>query len=730
MKRIKFTVFIIVMFGCFAGTKYVLAQPIMSEKTKADITIIQRNMLDILRGDEQLINQFPIIKIGETYYVSFIGKLHENYQQANELEKPNVLIGAGVGKIRSIRIPIDKLNDIHLLYDVQYLELSTKIVPNLSRVRFDTRTDSVSLSLDFPQSYTGKNVLIGMQDWGYDYTHPMFYDTLLQHTRILAAWDQFKQSGPNPTDFLYGTEYNNETELLAAKGDTSNQLRYATHATHVAGIAGGSGAGKFAMGMAPEARFLFTTPRVDEAAALDSWKWMHQKAQEQQKKLVVNMSWGLYHYGTNDGTSLLSQAISEYTQQGVLFVSSAGNNGDDKFHFQKEFNNDSVFSQVKFYNYAVHDSMWGQSIHAWGEVGKNFEVKFQVRQNTGNLLDETDYFLTSNNGYTDSFLVVNTNDTIWYNITREGIHPQNSRPTVRLRIKNTKPSLSIDLVARASSGTVHFWNLIELTTNGGNWGSPFIAVNDNYVGGDDSFGIGEPACAKDAISVAAHRSEFLQTDGVTLVGGARASFSSIGPLYNGDLKPDISAPGYQVLSSLSSFTTETHAKNLFVEFNGKKYYFDRFSGTSMSSPVVAGICALIWEANPYLTPYQIKDIVMQTAREDEHTGEIPAEGSVQWGFGKINAKSAIEKAIQSIGLGENNVYHQKEWSIYPNPSTNTVSVHGLSSIEKVQLITQDGKTIELSPQENSWSLNNLSNGVYLLRIQSESIIYQQKIIKQ
>jgi len=406
----KISFVLVILFAWMVAQSEFFAQGlVMSERTKADLRLVERYAPAILRGDDEVAQRFPILKIDQTYYVSFIGKLVET-----PLDVPQgVRIGKGVGKIRSVRVDLTMLDDLHLLSGiVESMELATKIAPNLSRVRFDTHTDSAYLGIDLPQGYTGKNVLIGVQDWGFDYTHPMFYDTLLQHTRIVAAWDHFKTSGPHPIDFSYGTEYIGAESIIAAKGDTSNQLRYATHATHVVGIAGGSGAQKIAMGMAPEVHFLFSTVRVDEAAALDSWEWMYQKAQEQQKNLVVNMSWGLYHYGTNDGTSLLSQAISEYTEKGVLFVTSAGNNGNDKFHFQKDFDNDSVFSRVKFYDYSVHDSMWGQSIHAWGEVGKDFEVKFQIRHVNGAILNQTDYFSTINNGYTDSFLVVNANDRV------------------------------------------------------------------------------------------------------------------------------------------------------------------------------------------------------------------------------------------------------------------------------------------------------------------------------
>ena len=79
--------------------------------------------------------------------------------------------------------------------------------------------------------------------------------------------------------------------------------------------------------------------------------WMYQKAQADGKRLVINMSWGLYHFGTLDGTSLLSQAITSYTDLGVVFANSAGNNGNVNFHIKKQFNNDLLKSKIDFLQY-------------------------------------------------------------------------------------------------------------------------------------------------------------------------------------------------------------------------------------------------------------------------------------------------------------------------------------------------------------------------------------------
>lgn len=699
-------------------------EPQMSVQSQYDLQKIKQSSRQIIQNNNRYFKEYPLVKINGEIYVSFVGKLQKDISEP--LVHEGIIIGKGKGKIRSVRIKLENLNQIPQLHQLEYLELAGKIRQNLERVNFDTRTDSVHRGLNLPQPYTGKNVIIGVNDWGFDYTSPMFYDTLLQNSRILAAWDQWKRSGPKPNDFLYGTEYSTWNELLSAQSDTSNQYSYATHGTHVAGIAGGSGAGIIAKGLAFESEYLFTTILLDEAAAIDSWYWMYEKAKEQNKNLVINMSWGLYNLGTSDGTSLASQLIKELTDLGVLFVSSAGNNGNTSFHFQRQFHNDSIKSLVEFYDYALNDSMWGQSIHGWGEVGKNFEVKVEIHSQAGSFLDETPYFSTTMNNYSDGYLIVTGGDTVWYNISAQESHPQNFKPTIRFRIKNRHPDLRIILSVRAVEGNIHFWNLVELTTDGGNWGLPFKAIGSGYIGGDSQYGIGEPTCADDCITVASHTASYINDHGYIL-GGSRSNFSSIGPRNDGAMKPDISAPGSNVLSSISSFTDNDYTALETVHFNGRDYDFAKFSGTSMSSPAVAGICALVWEANPYLSPRQVKQIIMETARQDAKTGVLPTEGDVKWGFGKVDAMAAVKTALSFVGIQEVE-YNENQWNVFPNPTSSMLSVTGFENIQKAQLFDISGKSIELDSLQKKWNVENLASGVYLFRIVSNYKVYQKKVI--
>ncbi|MGC9121311.1 MAG: S8 family serine peptidase, partial [Sulfurihydrogenibium sp.] len=98
--------------------------------------------------------------------------------------------------------------------------------------------------------------------------------------------------------------------------------------------------------------------------------------------------------------------------------------------------------------------------------------------------------------------------------------------------------------------------------------------------------------------------------------GKIAYFSSRGPTRDGRIKPDITAPGYFVLSAWSGSTGYREDK-----------------GTSMASPVVAGIVAQLLEVNSNLDVFQVKDILSKTALSDSYTLTLP---NYTYGYGKVS----------------------------------------------------------------------------------------------
>lgn len=640
----------------------------------------------------------------------FLAKVTTDFDEAVVAELGGS-IGSRTGDILTLRLSSAQAKVLANRKGVQYMQKANKVQPNLIRVITDLRADSVIAGIGLNSPYTGKDVIIGVTDWGFDYTHPMFYDTALQHTRIVAAWDQFKRSGPTPEGYEYGTVYQGEDELLAAGSDTANIYGNAYHGTHVAGIAGGSGGGTQHRGVAYEAEFLFVTFLVDEAAVIDGFNWMQAEAVSRNKRLVINMSWGLYNIGPLDGTSLVSEAINTLSGEGVIFVTSGGNNGDETFHIKHTFRNDTLQSKIDFYR-SSNPNLWGQSISMWGERNENFGAGITVYDNAKNLLLKSPVYFTDGSRYVDSFLVAGS-DTVFYNVEIDAPHPLNDKPHIRLRVRNENTALNVGLKSYASSGTVHYYNVTELTTDVGNWGMPFTDWLPTWEAGDALYSLGEPASTASVITVAAHQSE-VRRNGDVIGGGFIADFSSFGPTIDERMKPDVSAPGVGVMSSISSFTDANVTIDETTIFNGKSYPFSKLSGTSMSSPATAGVVALMLEANPNLWYNEAKKILINTAREDNRTGVIPSMGSTQWGWGKVNAYAAVQRAEEK--LAGVRVLSTDKIVLYPNPASDKLSLTSATAYQ-VELISYDGSVVASGQLGGGQQLDvaAVSKGMYLVR---------------
>src|SRR6185295_17290477 len=107
-----------------------------------------------------------------------------------------------------------------------------------------------------------------------------------------------------------------------------------------------------------------------------------------------------------------------------------------------------------------------------------------------------------------------------------------------------------------------------------------------------------------------------------------ASFSSRGLTADGRVKPDIVAPGVSITSVAANTT------------NGYTIY----SGTSMATPFVAGVSLLMRDANPSLTPQQIKDAMTGTA---EDWGPAGPDGD--YGAGRLDAYAALRQVGAPLG---------------------------------------------------------------------------------
>ncbi|TAK33913.1 MAG: hypothetical protein EPO21_11345 [Chloroflexota bacterium] len=119
-----------------------------------------------------------------------------------------------------------------------------------------------------------------------------------------------------------------------------------------------------------------------------------------------------------------------------------------------------------------------------------------------------------------------------------------------------------------------------------------------------------------------------------------ATFSSRGPTPDGYAKPDLIAPGRRIISlrAPGSYLDRLLPDRIMTTTVGSTYF--RLSGTSMSTPIVAGTAALLIQKNPSLKPDQVKFILADTSRHLEQKDDANIVGA-----GVLDAHAAVNSNI-------------------------------------------------------------------------------------
>ncbi len=570
------------------------------------------------------------------------------------------VVKSGTYKILTVSLPLKELKGFVDVEGVVYVEVAEKVEQSMDAARGATWVNWVHQGLQLTQAYLGSGVVIGIIDEGFDYTHPNFFDaTGISNYRVKRVWEQNATVGIPPAGFTYGRELTTEAAILAAQKDKLNE----SHGTHVAGIAGGAGGGANATftGVAPQSELVFVSTNMSTPGIANGIAYIFSYASSVNKPCVINMSLGS-HFGPHDGMSIFDQYCNAIVGNGRILVGAAGNDGTKPVHLEKSFTltNNTMYSFVQFPN-STNGTNGTTTINIWGNPNENYEVAVNIyNTNTSTFEDWTPYIQANSTIASSNFALYD--DDIFSpdicNVTiAPSLYPLTNKRNVQVSIDHTAQDDNYRwamIEVRAVSGQTHLWATGGAQfTNAGKptpWLNGSTSTTVMEIGGTGS----------SVISVGAYTSKntwtSLSTSSHTAQSyaaiGAIAPFSSKGPTADNRVKPDITAPGNILASSLSRFDnnyTSASARTVSGVTNGSNtWYFGMLAGTSMASPMVSGILALWLQAYPYLTPAQALNLLKTNAWTDSYTGQISTAGNNTWGWGKVDAHEGLKALLNSI----------------------------------------------------------------------------------
>lgn len=553
-------------------------------------------------------------------------------------------------------IPLNCLPALSCSAQVRRIEARKGSRALLDSVRTEVGAESAWKGIaPLTQAFSGRGVVVGVQDIGFDLTHPTFRDSTLLRTRILTLWDQLSTDTVGSA-LPVGRSYEG-SEALLSLGHSRDGLIMA-HGSHTLGIAAGRGYNGEYSGMAPESDIcLVANATSDNASLIDSadvykytyaldalgFKYMFDYADSLGKPCVVSFSEGSGEDLRGDDR-LFYAMLDSITGPGHIIVASAGNSGARHCYLKKS-------AAVKSLSTILSTSDRSGSLTLCGRGAYGLRLICRGEQNdtltatTAGVLGSADSLLTDTlrlRGSDVSVIVAGYPSSF-----------DASSTALEVVLRSDSPLNSGFITIEMFSDTTE----VELLTSS----FELVGQSPEYEAGEASHSILSPSSAPSVISVGAtsYRSYYTNYQGNVVntnhaQGGLRAWYSSVGPTWDGRTKPDVMAPGSNIISSYNSFFLENNPNDYHVaadverfSFGGRTYEWNCNTGTSMSAPVVAGVVALWLQANPQLTPEGVLRVISLTSTHPDASLTYPNN---YYGYGQIDAYAGLLHILGLTGI--------------------------------------------------------------------------------
>ena len=621
-----------------------------------------------------------------------------------QIEATGAEVKSAIGRMLMVAATAQQLLDIAAIEGVRLIEKPARLQQKLDNSRQATHVNEVQTGsgAQLPQAYQGEDVIIGIIDGGFDATHPAFKDEE-GRLRVKAAYCPGMTNGKGKKAMVDGKELEgtlfDTPELLLDTTCFKDNGHY--HGTHVAGCAAASPVGTVKgitggslAGMAPKAELIFCDVTPDDAQnekyedmdtnpetlnTMCALNYIADYAQKAGKPFMVTMSMNS-HNGTHDGTSGESHVYKEFCDKGYVMTISTGNEGDEKCHVHKTVDGEhplkvlsDVRSDFSVFNFLFTDKPAYIRFFVYDE-DKEMELATTAFHELKNGLLSKAFLMDGSEDVGTDALSADLKSMLASRYTSSGGGLMVVNGIGSAEAPDGSPRVMTQTVIQ-SKGKFNFIQQqlgIEIRSSvaaeerGWIEGAEFLDL-EGFDQASSDVSVGELNTTDVPIGVGAWVASNLIVDSPgeepnpdeDFNVGEVAPFSSYGTDYAGHIHPFVVAPGVCIYSAGNSFYEDgmyeghevSHIQSFDNQFSGqtasRKYAWIKSNGTSMATPIAAGIIALWLQAahdmGRTLTNDDVKELIRKSADTDDNT----AKAGIRAGYGKINAYKGI---LEVLGL--------------------------------------------------------------------------------
>lgn len=698
-----------------------------------------------------------------------------------------------LGRIVIARLTATEMEAVAELDEVVQVSLGFEAEPMMRVARKTTKVDDVhkaNASSGLSHGYTGEGVIVGMMDTGLDPNHLNFRDAA-GNLRIKNYWeikgadgsvvlyDTPEKIGAFETDLRQETHATHVLGIMAG----SHNARPGSGNGMVATL---NGLGKPSVsasninpyyGVAKDAEMSVCSGTLENNNITIAAGRFRDYVKSTGKPGVLNFSLGNQR-GPHDGTDASSLALADVGKD-VLICMSAGNEGNANISLSK-----TLTASDKTVRTFVSTGLAGNGyLDIWSSGPQTLKVTFAaINLTNGNIVGTFEIPTPSSFSYIGGSSVRYSN--VVKNAQFGNTFGQSSFIGYSANLNTANNRYDVYLTFELSGSNANTAAAIIVEGTDGNkidmYGSMVLRSNGmaGYLDGTPTNSINGLACGDNILVVGAYvnSNPYMTLGGesswssTTYPQGGIAAFSSYGHTFQGRQLPDVVGPGMGMISSYNSYyvrdeinnyvtkglanpvNTKTEAQlrteaesgySVWINSPDKKdpddmktplkNYWGEMSGTSMSSPFVAGVLAL-WsqaaaEKGVRLSMDDVKKVIAATADKDEFTAQQPE----RWGMGKINALAGLKYILANqVGGVDGIASDDPESSLIIEPVGGGVYSVFLAGVEgfTATLHNLQGQAVATaSATGNELTLDGsaLGRGVYVLTVQAPNTRISRKI---